>query len=249
MILCEPSVHRRTSAGKKRKKKKQDLFHSMTDNSGEGGCCRCLCSFILTTGLTALFLWLSLRGSNPKCSIQDFYVPALNLSANSTVRSSNHSIYFDLKLDNGMKDKGVRYDDINLTFYYSPNHTNYNNLPIGNYTINRFYQGHGKDTHRKALVETRGVPWANASETVSSNGTVVFRLDLSTKVRYKILFWYTKKHKFTVGANVDVNATGQKVNSKKGIRLKSAAATAELRVSRLSLVGFFVVLCFLDLLF
>lgn len=216
------------------------------NNSGGGGCCRCMFSFIFTTGLTALFMWLSLRGSNPKCSIQNFYVPALNLSANSTVRSSNHSIYFDLKLDNGMKDKGVRYDDLNLTFYYSPNNTGYNNLPIGNYTISRFYQGHGKDTHRKALVETRGVPWANASKAVS-NGTVVFRLDLSTKVRYKILFWYSKKHKLMVGANVNVNATGQKVN-KKGIKLKSAAA-AELRVSRLSPIGFFVVFCFLHLLF
>ncbi|KAI5642380.1 hypothetical protein M9H77_00298 [Catharanthus roseus] len=204
---------------------------------GGGGCCRCCASFIFTSGLTALFMWLSLRGSNPTCSIQDFYVPALDLSANST---NNHSLYFDLKLDNGMKDKGVGYDDVNLTFYYGPN----TSLPIGNYVVPKFYQGHGKKTHRRELVQTRGVPWEDAHVAASNKSTVVFRVGLVTRVRYKILFWYTKRHKLVEGANVEVNGSGKKVN-KKGIKLKSAAPEQR---HRLPLLGFFVVWYLLDFL-
>ncbi|GKF38783.1 cysteine-rich receptor-like protein kinase, partial [Tanacetum coccineum] len=36
---------------------------------------RCCASFILTLGLASLFMWLSLRTSNPILSIQDIYIP------------------------------------------------------------------------------------------------------------------------------------------------------------------------------
>ncbi|CAK9150285.1 unnamed protein product [Ilex paraguariensis] len=187
----------------------------MSDSDG-GGCCRCCCSFILTSGLTALFLWLSLRTSNPKCSIQNFYVPALNKTLNST---TNHTIFFDLKLDNTNKDKGVHYDAVNLTFYYGPNVS----FLIGNYTVHGFYQGHGKNTHRKYLLDTRGVPWDEALKAVSNGSLAVFRVDLVTAVRFRIIGFKTKRHKLDLKANVEVDGTGDKLKKKKGIRLKSGA--------------------------
>lgn len=117
-----------------------------------------------------------------------------------------------------MKDKGVGYDDVNLTFFYGQN----GSLGIANYTVPRFYQGHDKKARRKELVQTHGVPWDAAYTAVSNGSTVTFRVGLTTRVRYKILFWYTKRHGLKVGANVDVNNSGQKVN-KKGIKLKSGA--------------------------
>ncbi|KAL3503441.1 hypothetical protein ACH5RR_037890 [Cinchona calisaya] len=211
-------------------------------SSGErrGGCCRCCCSFIFTSGLTALFMWLSLRGSNPTCSIEDFYVPYLNTTDNSTTTRNNHTLYFDLELNNGMKDKGVGYDDVNLTFFYGQN----NSLQIANYTVKRFYQGHGKKAHRKEVVQTYGVPWEAAYKAVSNLSTVTFQVDLATRVRYKILFWYTKRHGLKVGAHVDVNNSGKKVN-KKGIKLKSNAPGY---VHYPALVGLSVALYFLVLL-
>lgn len=185
----------------------------MADSSGGGGggCCRCCTSFILTLGFTALFMWLSLRTSKPVCSIQDIYVPPLNISANSTY----YQIYFHLKLDNENKDKGIYYDPLNLTFYYPPNLT----TPIGNMTFPGFYQGHKKSTRRKHWVEVHGVPWAAAIKAVS-NGSAVFRVDLATAVRFKVMVWKTKRHKLVVGADVEVNNLGQKVK-KKGVRLTS----------------------------
>ncbi|WKA12399.1 hypothetical protein VitviT2T_029784 [Vitis vinifera] len=176
-----------------------------------GGCCRCCCSFIFTLGLTALFMWLSLRTSNPTCSIQYFYAPSLNRTLNTT----NSSLYFDLKLDNGNKDKGIYYDPINLTFYYgfTPN------FSVGNLTVPAFYQGHKKNARRRMLVQTPSVPWPEAR----TNGTVWFRMDLQTKVRFKILFWNTKREKISVSAPVEVNATDGKKIHKKGIKLKSGA--------------------------
>ncbi|XP_057464988.1 protein NDR1-like [Actinidia eriantha] len=183
----------------------------MADSGGGGGCGRCCCSFILTSGLTALFMWLSLRTSNPVCSIQDIYVPALNKSANSTDATN---IYFNLKLDNENKDKGIYYDALNLTFFYAPNKS----LPIGNRTFPQFHQGHKKNTRRTGWVETRGVPW----EAILNGSAASFRVDLATAVRFKIMAWKTKKHKLVVGADVEVNDHGQKVY-KKGIRLRSGA--------------------------
>ncbi|KAL7087836.1 hypothetical protein ACP275_13G093000 [Erythranthe tilingii] len=203
-----------------------------------GGCCRCCFSFILTSGFAALFMWLSLRTSKPDCSIEKFYVPALNRSAdiNST---NNHTIYFDLKLDNGMKEKGVRYANISLNFFYNSTH-----LPIANYTVPGFYQGHKKNTHRRQLVEATGLPWAAALEAVSNGSTVSFRVELATRVKYKIMFWYTKRERLEVGGDVVVNDTGKKVN-RKNIKLKSGSpgpASHWVRVGPLLILTLLIIL-------
>lgn len=183
------------------------------DSGRGGGCC---CSFIITSGLTALFMWLSLRTSKPTCSVEQLYVAALNTTDNSTASRSNRTIYFDLKLDNGMKDKGVHYANITLSFYYN------STLPVANYTVPEFYQGHKKNTHRRDLVAAPGLPWAEALDAVANGSAVSFRVRLATSVKFKIVFWYTKRHRLEVAGDVQVNATGNKVN-KKNVKLKSEA--------------------------
>ncbi|KAA8523729.1 hypothetical protein F0562_010152 [Nyssa sinensis] len=220
----QPSIYRKFSFKEYRKQVEEDVKSTVRRKSpdmadsdgGGGGCCRCCFSFILTSGLTALFMWLSLRASNPVCSIQDFYVPALDKTGNFT---TNTSIYVDLKLDNENKDKGVYYDVLNLTLYYSRNQSQ--PIAIGNKSFDSFYQGHKKNTRRKTLVDTYGVPW-DAASTAVSNGSAVFRVDLATAVRFKIIAWKTKKHKLVVRAEVPIDGNGKK-DKKKGIRLKSSA--------------------------
>lgn len=216
----------------------------MAEN-GAAPCCRCCCSFIFTSGLTALFMWLSLRTSKPTCSIQHFYVPALNLTDNSTAARSNHSIYFDLKLDNGMKDKGVHYANISLTFSYY-NTPNNSRLLVGNYTVPEFHQGHGKTAHRRQLIGVSGLPWAAALDAVSNGATVSFRVDLATRVKFKIMFWYTPRRSLVVGGDVAVDASGEKVKKKKGVKLKSGAPNP--RRSHWVRLGFVAVFTFLTIL-
>lgn len=196
----------------------------MTDyrSEPEQSCGRCCCSFIFTSGLTALFLWLSLRSSSPTCSIEQFDAFALNKTSNSTTqtKTTNHSLFYDLKLKNRNKDMGVYYDALNLTFYYA-------SKPIGNTTYPAFYQGHQKDTNRIGSFDaTRGVNWENATAAVSTNGSAVFRVELATAVRYKIIFWKTKRHRLVVAADLHVNDQGSLVKRKKnkGIKLSSGAA-------------------------
>lgn len=51
------------------------------------------------------------------------------------------------------------------------------------------------------------------------DGKVFFRVEIATRVKYKILFFYTKRHRLFGGANVEVNvSSGEKVDPK-GIRL------------------------------
>lgn len=187
----------------------------MTD-SEPGGCCRCCCSFIFTLGLTSLFMWLSLRVDNPKCSVQYFYLPALNKTLGLNT-STNSTLDFQLSLDNGNKDKGIYYDAVNVTFHDNPNRS-LSHL-MGDYTILGFYQGHQKKAKKGGSVELNRTLLSRA---VFPNGSAVFRVDMATRVRFKILFWKTKKYSLVREASVEVNDQGIKVN-KKGIKLNSSA--------------------------
>ncbi|XP_057795385.1 protein NDR1-like [Salvia miltiorrhiza] len=170
----------------------------------DGGCGRCCFSFVLTSGLSALFLWLSLRTYKPSLFIQDLYVPGLN-------SRNNHTIFFQLTLRNQMKDKGVGYANISLSFLYN------STLLVANHTLPAFYQGHAKTAHRKDSVNAAALPWP------PSNGTVSFRVRAATRVRSKIMLWFTKSHALVVAADVEVGASGEKVK-KKSIKLKSGVA-------------------------
>lgn len=204
----------------------------------EQSCCGCCCRLIFTSGLTTLFLWLSLRVNSPTCSIENFTVFALNKTANSSIISNNnnnnHTIRYDLKLNNkDNKDKGIYYDTLNLTFYYKLNQTS---VLLGNATFKNFYQGHGKKTHRIATIDGgKGVKWENDTATTAS-----FRVELNTSVRYKILFWKTKRHRLDLSAVLLVDETGSLIKrKKKGIKFTSKAWNSSgCNVMVLGILGF-----------
>ncbi|XP_027343920.1 protein NDR1-like [Abrus precatorius] len=170
--------------------------------ASESCCTRCS-TFIITIGLTALFLWLSLRVDEPKCYIDYIYVPALNKTLNSP---KNHTLSFTLKLVNPNKDKGIKYDAINVSFkiFVALNATR----SLGNATVDHFYQGHQK----KALKP--GSLLASGNFTAPVDGKVFYRVDFETAVKYKILLWYTKRDHLWGGANVEIADSGLKVYSK-----------------------------------
>ncbi|PQQ16212.1 protein NDR1-like [Prunus yedoensis var. nudiflora] len=204
-----------------------------------GGCCRCCFSFIFTLGLTALFMWLSLRTSKPTCKVRSFYIPALNRTLNDT---TNKTLYVTLRLENRNKDKGIYYDALNLTFSL-PNASK----PIATSAVPSFYQGHQKKATKD--VEPKEVNWTAVSNGIYPNGTVHFRVDLNTTVRFKIMFWRTKRHRLMVGADVVVNGSGGYVNpkNKKDIKL-SAAPDHQMIKCLLGQVGVFANLLVLILL-
>uniref|UniRef100_A0A2P2MZ88 Uncharacterized protein MANES_03G123200 n=1 Tax=Rhizophora mucronata TaxID=61149 RepID=A0A2P2MZ88_RHIMU len=185
----------------------------MSDN---GKSCVCCCQFVITLGLTALFVWLSLRTTGPKCSLQLFYIPALNQTLNAP---ENTTLFFKLRLQNTNDEKGVYYDPVNVTFFDSPNRSH----SIGNYTIPKFYQGHKKKATKPGQFQTSGLDRQAVVHEISVKRWAVFRVDMATSVRYKILLWKTKRHTIKVGADVHVNNQGTQ-DPKKGVKLKSNAA-------------------------
>ncbi|XP_010545550.1 PREDICTED: protein NDR1-like [Tarenaya hassleriana] len=179
-------------------------------------CCSACTTIVLSLGLTSLFLWLSLRPDKPKCSIQYFYVPSLNKTLDS---SQNTSLNFMVRLDNPKKDQGIYYDDVRLSFFNSSSRTHF----LGNYTIPRFYQGHKKKAKKWGKIQP--LDKEAVLRAVLPNGSAVFRVDLDTEVRYKIVFWKTKRHKIQVGADVEVNDQGEKAKKKKGVKMRKSSSS------------------------
>ncbi|XP_030453287.1 protein NDR1-like [Syzygium oleosum] len=173
-------------------------------------CCFCCCGLILILGITAVCLWNPPPVSMPSCSIQQFYLPALNRSSDTP---ANTTIFLDVKLSNGNHARGIHYDPVNLTVYYYSDTNQTKWLK----TIPGFYQGYGKKATKNASVETFGVNW---TDVVAKNESLLFRVDLATALKLKTLVSKTKKYKLMVGANVTLNDEGAK-NTTKGIELKS----------------------------
>lgn len=93
---------------------------------------------------------------------------------------------------------------------------------VGNSSVPKFYQGHKKKATKPVkLAEPDELNWTAVKGSVNQSGFVHFRVDLATAVRFKIMFWTTKRHRLRVGADVEVNASGTKVN-KKEIKLSAA---------------------------
>ncbi|KAI4322819.1 hypothetical protein L6164_022478 [Bauhinia variegata] len=206
------------------------------------GCCQCCFSFIITLGLTALFLWLSLRVDEPKCYVGSFYVPALNKTLNTP---NNRTIVFVVELDNGNKDKGIQYDNVSLNFeiFVDANTTR----PVGNATIVGFYQGHKKEAKKWGYFDSYGV------NRTLVNGKVYFRVNFTTSVKYKILLWYTKRDKLWGGGNVEIDDSGAKTY-RKGIRLGASLPIVEsgapkTRGCYCALLGLFLCILFFRFIF
>ncbi|KAL7086867.1 hypothetical protein ACP275_13G029100 [Erythranthe tilingii] len=195
--------------------------------------CECLC--LMVSIVIIILAGLTYKIKRPHCYIQEFYVPALDLSLNSISNNNrtstttavliNPCLFFDLAFENIMTDHSVRYGDVNLTFSYGRS-------AVANYVVPTFYQGMSKRADRREVVETSGVPWEAAVKAVSNGSAAVFRVDLVAQPRFGFWFWYSKRKGMRIGADVEVDGFGMKVK-REDIRLTNLGASK-------SRVGIFV---------
>lgn len=165
--------------------------------------CTIFLGLLLIIGMVTFILWLSLRPHRPRFHIQEFSVPGLGqatgfdnaqISFNATARNSNHNI-------------GIYYDAMDGSLYYR-------DQQIGSITqlLQPFYQ----EPKNTTVVE--GV-FTGASLTVNSQrwmefsddrtrGTVVFRLQLTSTIRFKIWSWQSKRHRMYANCEVSVGPDG-----------------------------------------
>ncbi|XP_057792575.1 protein NDR1-like [Salvia miltiorrhiza] len=170
----------------------------------------------------------------PRCYLEELYVPALDMSLpppppNST---ANPFLFFVLGLHNNLQIRSISYGNVTLTFFYG-------RKAVAGYVVPGFYQGRMRTARRRDVVETGGVPWADALAEVSRGATAAFRVELAARPRFKILFWYSKEKDVRIVADVAVGGAGLKAG-KDDIRLKkiqhSAAPEHRIRVLLLFIV-------------
>ncbi|WOG90228.1 hypothetical protein DCAR_0209471 [Daucus carota subsp. sativus] len=166
------------------------------------------------------WIWVSVRMVDQSLinfSIQDFYLTETESTNGSGFNQS--VIFFKLKIANDNEQRGIYYDNLNLTFSYYTSESDI--VPVGYYTIPGFRQGIQSETDRRDFVEiSKNVSVLSLLPSVSSD--IDFRVDLATAVRFRyfIMGFQSKRLQVMAWCKVEVDRiTGKKAN-KKAIRLK-----------------------------
>ncbi|CAB4275768.1 unnamed protein product [Prunus armeniaca] len=165
--------------------------------------CTIFLGLLLILGMVAFILWLSLRPHRPRFHIHAFTVPGLNqetgfenavITFNATARNANHDI-------------GIYYDSMDGSAYYKDQR-------IGSISglLPPFYQG-PKNTTIVAGSFTGATLTVNSQRWMEfindrSRGTVVFRLEFSATIRFRIQSWDSKRHRMHANCDVDVGQDG-----------------------------------------
>ncbi|KAF3451663.1 hypothetical protein FNV43_RR07759 [Rhamnella rubrinervis] len=165
--------------------------------------CAIFLGLLLVVGMVAFILWLSLRPHRPRFHILEFSVPGLSqdngfnnaqISFNVTARNSNHNI-------------GIYYDAMDGSVYYRDQKIG--SLPS---LLQPFYQ-EPKNTTVVHDVFTGASLTVNSQRWMEfmndrSKGTVVFRLQLTSTIRFKISTWQSKRHRMYANCEVSVGPDG-----------------------------------------
>ncbi|CAN1156890.1 Protein NDR1 [Linum perenne] len=111
---------------------------------------------------------------------------------------SNSTVNFDLRLVNPNLNKGIYYDSIKVSYFHISNRSD----SLGNFTISKFYQGHQKKATKDGTI-------GNATGAILRGGTAAgFRVEIATRVRYKLIFFKTKRRQIIVEADFEFYGKG-----------------------------------------
>ncbi|KAK7357532.1 hypothetical protein VNO80_16821 [Phaseolus coccineus] len=157
--------------------------------------CATFLGLLLIVGLITFILWLSLRPHRPRFHIHEFNMPGLTQNSGFI----NAVIAFAVSARNSNQNIGINYESMEGAVFYRDQKIGY--MPL----LFPFYQ------EPKNTTEVGG-ELSGASLTVSSerwsefqsdraDGSVVFRLELTSVIRFKISSWESKRH--TMHANCD----------------------------------------------
>ncbi|KAB2026839.1 hypothetical protein ERO13_D06G212800v2 [Gossypium hirsutum] len=157
---------------------------------------------LLLLGTILLILWLSLRPHRPTFHIIDFTVPGF--AQPSGLNDSR--ITFNVTARNTNKHNGIYYDSVAGLVFYRDQQIGWTPL------MEPFLQGpktttmlYGKFCGVKLTVTGKRWPeFINARK----QGKVVFRLQITSVIKYKIRTWDAKHHKMHVNCDVGVGPKG-----------------------------------------
>lgn len=168
-------------------------------------CCICTCLIILVLPITLISL--SLKTHSPRVSVEDLYLPALNVAVPSNATRLNTFLFIDLRLENAMPLNGLRYEAVNLTLSYA-------GAAVAEGAVAGFYQGMKKTARKAAVLRTRGVPWEEAFDRVARGLTVDIAVEVAMAVKLRRCGVYMKRKVVVVGGVVSLDGSGEEVDER-----------------------------------
>ncbi|XP_026438173.1 protein NDR1-like [Papaver somniferum] len=181
-------------------------------------CCKnCISGTLMLLMMGSVLIWLG--PSQPKCSIEKLYIPALDKASNDPQTMNTTTISFHVAFWNNMDYRELYCNNTNVTFYYGANLSS----PIGSTSIPEVAIKEKEVAYVGEVIQTRGVPWEDVRRKVSNGSTAVFRVELDTQFRASsnirhllpefIAYFLplSKRHGMGIGANINVNDHGKSV--------------------------------------
>ncbi|KAL1555597.1 protein NDR1-like [Salvia divinorum] len=176
--------------------------------SDAAACCLAICLSIIVLPITLISL--TLKTHNPKVSVEDLYIPAINVAAPSNATHLNTFVFIDLRLRNSMPLTGLRYEALNLSLFYGGDRS----LAVAEGAVAGFYQGMKKTARKTAVLRTRGLPWEDAFDRISRGLTVDIAVEVAMAVKLRRWGVYRKRKVVVVAGVVSLDGSGEEVDEK-----------------------------------
>ncbi|GLT83221.1 hypothetical protein SLE2022_015230 [Rubroshorea leprosula] len=164
--------------------------------------CALFLSLLFICGIIVFIVWLSLTPHRPRFYVQDFSIPALarsdgfenaQISFNVTIRNSNQHIH-------------TYYDSLVATVFYR-------DQSIGTTPLSGPLDQEPKTTWvvfgvlGGATLNVNNARWTDFLND-RQQGTVIFRLGITSTIKFKVSTWDSKSHKAHVDCEVSVGPDG-----------------------------------------
>ncbi|KAG6573210.1 NDR1/HIN1-like protein 13, partial [Cucurbita argyrosperma subsp. argyrosperma] len=174
--------------------------------------CAIFLSLLLIVGIITFILWLSLRPHRPRFFIHDFSVPGLGLETGF----ENAQIAFNVTARNSNLNIGIYYGSITGSVYYR-------DQKIGSTPLLDSYYEAPKTTKVLAAVLSGATLNINNERWMEFNndrskGTVAFRLEITSTIRFRISTWDSKRHGMHANCDVSVGPDGMILPSSRDVR-------------------------------
>ncbi|XP_057961823.1 NDR1/HIN1-like protein 26 [Malania oleifera] len=164
--------------------------------------CTIFLGLLLLLGIITFILWLSLRPHRPRFHIHEFSVPGLGQQNGF----ENAEITFNVTARNANQDIGVYYDAMDGSVYYKDQGVG--STPL----LFPFYQESKNTTVvtgelSGATLNVNSQRWTEF-QSDRAKGTVVFRLEISSTIRFRISRWTTRRHRMHANCDAAVGPNG-----------------------------------------
>ncbi|PSS04719.1 NDR1/HIN1-Like protein [Actinidia chinensis var. chinensis] len=164
--------------------------------------CAVFLTLLLIMAMITFILWLSLRPHRPRFHIEKFSVPGL-AQENGLGKAR---VVFRVTARNANQNIGIYYDAMHVTLYYHDQSMGETSLlfpffqePKNTTVVDGVLSG--------ATLTVNNELWMQFQADLG-RGVVIFRLEVTSNIRFKVSTWDSKRHKMHANCEVGVGSDG-----------------------------------------